>query len=215
MQGRARTIGPALPQRPASATDTAITRLVAAVTKSEEALSAHERGNFVGSELPAVHRALSRLDADDLARGRVFCEWGSGLGGVCGVAAINGFTPSGIETSGPLVESARLLAVDRELAMTFARGTFLLPGDEDLAARAHSETRLDFDAGAWDEIELAPGDCDVVFAYPWPGEEGFVDGVFARHASDAALLVTFHDFDRVLVQRKRALQGDLLPIGWM
>jgi hypothetical protein len=204
-----------LPRRSENATETAIALLVAAVASSEAALSKNQRGNFIGSELSAVHRALSRLDDDALARGRIFCEWGSGLGGVCGVAAIHGFEPSGIEASGALVESARGLAIDRDLAMNFAQGTFLLPGDEDLATTAHRETRLEFDAGAWEEIDLVPADCDVVFAYPWPGEEAFVDGVFSRHASDDALLVTFHDFDRVLVQRKRALHDELSAIGWL
>ena len=60
-----------------------------------------------------------------------------------------------------------------------------------------------------------PEDCNVVFAYPWPGEEAFVDGIFARHASPGALLLTFHGWDRVLVQRKLAENGELTPLGWM
>jgi hypothetical protein len=55
----------------------------------------------------------------------------------------------------------------------------------------------------------------VVFAYPWPGEESMVDGAFARHASPGALLLTFHDFDRVLVQKKRNDQQGLRTLGWL
>lgn len=193
----------------------ALESLIAAVDDREAALAGADRNEFVGSELPVVHRVLARLCADDLTSGPTFCEWGSGLGGVCGVAALNGFNARGIETRIGLVESARLLAIDRALPMLFAQGTFLLPGDEDLAAGANAHTQLDFDAQAWNEIELAPGDCDVVFAYPWPGEEGFVDAVFSRHASHDALLVTFHDFGRALVQRKSSCQEDLLAVGWM
>jgi hypothetical protein len=178
-------------------------------------LSSEERGNYVGSELSTVDRALSHVQDEGLARGPVFCEWGSGLGGVCAVAALNGFTPTGIEIQPELVASARSLAVLLDLPMAFAEGTFLLPGDEDLAEMSALQTRHDFCARAWNATGLTPGDCDVVFAYPWPGEEAFVDSVFARHASPDALLLTFHDFDRVLAQRKSTSGEALLTHGWL
>jgi hypothetical protein len=189
--------------------------LVEGVRKRQLALTGDDLGAFVGSELPAVDRVLARILAEGLARGPVFCEWGSGLGGVCGVAALNGLTPHGIEIQGELVDAARSLAAELDLPIIFAEGTFLLPGDEDLTSAATAHTRRAFDGCAWDEMNLAPGDCDLVFAYPWPSEEAFLDRVFARHASPDALLVTFHDFDRLLVQRKLPQSEKLLPLGWM
>ena len=192
----------------------ALAGLVEGVRKRLLALHGDDRGGYVGSELPAVNRVLARIQAEGLAQGPLFCEWGSGLGGVCGVAALNGFSSVGIEIQGELVDSARSIAKDLDLPVVFAEGTFLLPGDEDLAIAA-THTRLAFDCHAWDELDLAPEDCNVVFAYPWPGEETFVDGLFARHASPGALLLTFHDWDRVFVQRKLADNGKLLPLAWM
>ncbi|MCP5067966.1 MAG: hypothetical protein GY946_15500, partial [bacterium] len=93
-----------------NAADGALALLIEEVGKRTSLLSDVERGDFVGSELTTVDRALSRIQAECLARGPVFCEWGSGLGGVCGVAALNGFTPLGIEIQKDLVESARALA---------------------------------------------------------------------------------------------------------
>ena len=183
--------------------------------KRTSLLTDSTRGDFVGSELATVDRALSHIQAEGLARGPVFCEWGSGLGGVCGVAALNGFTPLGIEIQRDFVQSARALAENLNLAMVFAEGTFLLPGDEDLADSVPLHTALTFDRRAWDELGLDPADCDVVFAYPWPGEESIADGAFARHASSGALLLTFHDFDRVLLQRKCSDQQDLRTLGWL
>jgi len=196
-------------------TGRALAFLIEEVGKRTSLLTVSEGGNFVGSELATVDRALSRIQAEGLARGPVFCEWGSGLGGVCGVAAIHGFTPLGIEIQRDLVESARALAEHLDLAMVFAEGTFLLPGDEDLVDPVALHTERTFDRQAWDELDLAPADCDVIFAYPWPGEESVVDGAFARHASPGALLLTFHDFDRVLVQQKQNDQQGLRTLGWM
>jgi hypothetical protein len=192
----------------------ALASLVEAVRVSLSELRGDDLADYVGSELLAVNRVLARIQAEGLARGPLFCEWGSGLGGVCGVAALNGFSSFGIEIQPELVDSARVLAKDLELAMIFAEGTFLLPGDEDLTA-ATAHTRLAFDRDAWNELGLAPEDCDVVFAYPWPGEEACLDGVFARHASPGALLSTFHDWDHVLVQRKLAGDENLQSLGWM
>lgn len=194
--------------------DETLARLVEAVRVRELALSGSDRGDYVGSALSAVNRVLARIQAEGLASGSLFCEWGSGVGGVCAVAALNDFTPVGIEIQGKLVEAARSMAEEFEFPMVFAEGTYLLPGDEDLAT-ATSHTRLSFDCHAWDALGVGPEECDVVFAYPWPGEEACVDGVFGRHAKPGALLLTFHDWDRVLVQRKLADTAKLLPLGWM
>ncbi len=203
---------------PANDTNTAggaLALLIEEVGKRTSLLTGSERGAFVGSELPAVDRALSHIQAEGLARGPVFCEWGSGLGGACGVAALNGFTPLGIEIQREFVDSARALAENLSLPMVCAEGTFLLPGDEDLAGTATLHTELTFNSRAWDEMDLAPADCDVVFAYPWPGEEAIVEGTFARHASPEALLLTFHCIDRVLVQRMLDHREGLQTLGWM
>lgn len=194
--------------------DDPISRLERQVRDRLLALPGHDRRGYVGSDLPSVDRVIARIQNEGLASGPVFCEWGSGLGGVCGVAALHGLESHGIEIQEELVHEARGIAEDLALPMVFAAGTFLLPGDEDLAAST-VHTRADLGAQAWDELGLAPADCDVVFAYPWPGEESLMDDLFERHASDGALLITFHDHDRVLVQRKTAGAAELQPLGWM
>jgi len=194
--------------------DEAIAQLEEEVRRRVLSLSSGDRGAYVGSGLGAVNRALVRIRAEGLAPGPLFCEWGSGVGGVCAVAALNGFTPVGIEIQGELIDAARSMAKDLALPTVFAEGTFLLPGDEALAANT-THTHCTFEHDAWDALGVAPGDCDIVFAYPWPGEEACVDGVFARHASSGALLLTFHDRDRVLLQRKLPDSENLQSLGWM
>jgi len=196
------------------ASDEAIAQLEEEVLRRVLALSSGDHGAYVGSGLGAVNRALVRIRAEGLAPGPLFCEWGSGVGGVCAVAALNGFSPVGIEIQGELIDAARSMAKDLALPTVFAEGTFLLPGDEALAADT-THTHRTFEHDAWDALGVTPGDCDIVFAYPWPGEEACVDGVFARHASSGALLLTFHDRDRVLLQRKLPDSENLQSLGWM
>ena len=95
------------------------------------------------------------------------------------------------------------------------RAPNLRASDRILAGVCALFMRPDFNARAWDEMELTPEDCDVVFAYPWPNEEAFVDNVFRRHASANSLLLTFHDLGRVLVQRKVSHHTQLRTLGWM
>ena len=61
-----------------------LANLVQEVKQRQLVLTDGEHRAYLGSELPAVDRALSRIQNEGLARGPVFCEWGSGLGGVCG-----------------------------------------------------------------------------------------------------------------------------------
>ena len=94
----------------------------------------------------------------------------------------------------------------------FVQGSFLHPGDEDLAL-SQGHTELVFDTQAWDELGLSPRDCHVVFGYPWPSEEEFLEKVFSRHASPGTLLVSYHDRDYVLIQRQVAEEPELLTLG--
>ena len=191
-----------------------IAKLVAAVDEQFKLLPGDDRDGYVGSDLPAVSRALTRIRSEGLAAGSLFCDWGSGLGEVCAVAALHGFTSFGIEIQAELVAASRVLASNLGLSMTFAEGTFLQAGDDDLAI-AGGRSKLSFNSDAWDELGLLPADCDVVFAYPWPSEEALIDDTFMRHARLGALLVTLHADDLVLVQRKIADSTELFTVGWM
>src|SRR5260370_24041117 len=91
--------------------------------------AAHVPG-FVPSDYEHVYRVLRAVEEAELAPGRLFCEWGSGLGVVTGLAAMLGFDAFGIEVEGELVEEARRLADDFELAVEFVHGSFIPPGDE-------------------------------------------------------------------------------------
>lgn len=164
---------------------------------------------FVPSDFVETYRAVSHLAALNLAPGSRFVEWGSGLGVVTCQAALLGFDAVGIEIEEELVDESRSLAEDHGVEAEFVCGSYVPEdGDEVLEANAYNLARavtwLRNDApGAYDELGLEPDDFDLVFAYPWPGEEGAVFDLFAEFASVGALLLTHHGEEGMRLQRKR------------
>jgi predicted RNA methylase len=123
-----------------------LSTVVDALRATTSLIPALDRSDCVSTELFCVDRALCRVRSQGLARGPVFCDWGSGLGGVCIVAALNGFELCGIEIDPGLVTAAKSLTADFDLPISFVAGSFLQPGDETLGTDPRLRTRLVFDA---------------------------------------------------------------------
>jgi len=163
---------------------------------------------FVPSEFAAVWPVLAALAERDLAPGRLFCEWGCGFGVVAGLAAKLGFEAHGIEIEADLVDAARRLLADHRIVAQLACGSFVPPGGEELA-RIKAEMAWLVTGGADGHALLgrSADEWDVVFAYPWPGEEHVVERIFERFAAPRALLVTHRSERGTRVQRKVAERG--------
>jgi SAM-dependent methyltransferase len=157
---------------------------------------------FVASDFPSVYRLLRALASANLP-GNLFCEWGSGFGVVACLAAMLDFDAVGIEIEGDLVDAAQKLADDFELPVEFIRGSFIPKGGSIYAdvrggyAWLHTE-----EAPTNDELGFDADDFDVIFAYPWPDEEGATEKLFDRYARTGALLVTYHGGDDLRLRRK-------------
>ncbi|MEX0642312.1 MAG: class I SAM-dependent methyltransferase [Pirellulales bacterium] len=158
---------------------------------------------FVPSNFELVFRALAEIDAANLATGRRFIEWGSGIGVVACLASFVGFDAVGIEIESKLVEIAQQIAGEHHITVQFACGSFVPDG-----VVPHVDW---IDGVAWltttgpdghEELELDPDDFDLVFAYPWPGEEHVIFDLFADTAAVGALLLTYHGLDGVQLKRK-------------
>lgn len=145
---------------------------------------------FVQSELRGAYRALSWILGANVLTGRVFLEWGSGIGGVTLLAAGLGFDATGIEVDASLVGVARELAGRHGLGAEFACGSFL-PADADVGPQDLDEFAwLDTSAApAYDELGMDVDDADLIFVYPWPGEEAVVLNLFDAYAPRGALLL--------------------------
>jgi hypothetical protein len=158
---------------------------------------------FVPSDFLAVYRTLEAIRRGWLAPGGHFLEWGSGFGVVAMLAAVVGFQAFGIEIHADLVAAARRLAAAQGIEARFVEGSFVPEGGEDLVPPMGELAWLDTDgASAYEDLEFELDEFDVVFAYPWPGEEDVVIDLFDRFAALGALLVTYQGREGVLVRRK-------------
>ncbi len=163
---------------------------------------------FVPSDFVTVYRSLRAIAEANLAPGTSLCEWGSGFGVVASLAAMLEFKVCGIEIEGVLVDASRRLADDFGLPAEFVHGSLVPSGAEADVEEAYAEASAEYfwlvtDADdAYDELGLNLDDFDVVFAYPWPGEECLIEGLFEKYAAEEALLLTYNQYNSVRVRRK-------------
>jgi hypothetical protein len=168
---------------------------------------------FVPSDFKKVYHALQAIADAKLAPGTSLCEWGSGFGVVASLAAMLEFMACGIEIEKDLVDASRRLADDFGLPVEFVQGSFIPSGAESCAEEAYADNNAEYswlikDADdGYEELELDPTDFDVVFAYPWPGEEYLITTLFEKYAAEGALLLTYNDLDSVRLRRKLGEQS--------
>jgi hypothetical protein len=158
---------------------------------------------FIPSDFDLVYRALATIEAGKMATGRRFVEWGSGIGVVTCIAEAVGFDAVGIEIESPLVEIAEALAAAHGARVQFACGSFVPPGAEPQLDGLGDITWLRTGGpDGYDELQLDVDDFDLVFAYPWPGEEQVIFDLFADYGAVGALLLTYHGQEGIRLQRK-------------
>ena len=165
--------------------------------------------SFVPSDFPLVYGALRHVADEHLAVGRAFCEWGSGAGAVACLAARVGFVACGIEVEADLVDLSIELARDHRLTVDFCRGNFVPQSGQEIADEVDEFGALA--AGgpdAYETMGLEIDDFDVVFAYPWPGEQRVIERLFERFAANGALLMTYNGAEGVRLFRRQAERPD-------
>jgi hypothetical protein len=164
--------------------------------------------SFVPSDFPLVYGALRHVADEHLAAGPLFCEWGSGAGVVTCLAAMVGFGACGIEFEIDLVELSIRLARHYHLKAGFCRGNFVPHGGQKIAEEVSEFEWLAIGGpDPYDQMDLEIDDFDMVFAYPWPGEERVIERLFHRFASDGALLMTYNGAEGVRLSRRRTVRA--------
>lgn len=159
--------------------------------------------SFVACDFVMVDRALREVVDRRLAPGPVFCEWGAGFAVAAGLAAIRGLSAHAIEIHRDLVEQAQRLLLDHGVGVELAQGS-LVPedGDEIVDEMATQDWLKTNEHPAYDELGIDVSDIDLIFAYPWPGEEGLIETLFDAFAAEGALLLTYHGMNEMKLQRK-------------
>jgi len=147
---------------------------------------------FVPADHQGAHEALVALRE----RADNFVELGAGAGVITIVADLLGFDAYGIEIEPWLVEAATDLAERFGSSATFVEGSFFPRGFDAVGLQADADFHVTYDAApsAWDELGLELDDFDLVYAYPWPGEEPLFErllraagrrgATFLRYAAD-------------------------------
>ena len=143
---------------------------------------------FVPCDHYGAYEALRGLRS----RASTFVEFGSAAGVVTIMADLLGFEAHGIEIEPWLVARSIALAEQFGSDANFAEGTFVPKAyQNDIEHLSGDFLTLTHGACAFDELGLELDDFDLVFAYPWPGEEDWLQELIRRHARADAILLTY------------------------
>jgi hypothetical protein len=140
----------------------------------------------VAADYDRVRAALEAL----YVPGRRFLEWGSATGVITIVADLMGFDACGIELDESLVRVARDLAARSGSGARFAVGSFIPTGWE-WRPKTRDRRRGTIGDGPSGYLELGRpmSDFDIVYAFPWSGEEPMMLDLFRSHGHDDARLL--------------------------
>lgn len=159
--------------------------------------------SFVACDFVMVDRALREIIDQRLSPGQVFCEWGAGFAVAAGLAAAQGLVSYAIEIHRDLVEQAERLLRDHSLDVALAQGSLVPEGGDEIVDEMASQDWLKTNEHpAYDELGIDANDIDLIFAYPWPGEEGLIEALFEAFAAEGTLLLTYHGMNEMKLQRK-------------
>ncbi|HEY0018879.1 MAG TPA: hypothetical protein VGC13_21440 [Longimicrobium sp.] len=141
---------------------------------------------FVPADYDHVLQTLLRLRAPGLR----FLELGSATGVITIMADMLGYEAYGIELDGKLVDVARELARRFDSGARFAAGSFLpagyryrsRTGDDRIGTIGHG-------ASAYPELRHPLEDFDLVYGYPWHGEEPMMLDLMRAYGGRGARLL--------------------------
>ena len=145
---------------------------------------------FMPADYESMVNALVPLRANE-PPGLRFLEWGSATGVITIAADMLGFEAYGIEIDEQLVAMARDLARTFDSGARFAAGSFL--PDDYVWQDEDGDTRLGTlttdAASGYAELGLGLEAFDLVFGYPWSGEEPVMRDLMKQRAAPHARLM--------------------------
>src|SRR6185369_13297968 len=153
---------------------------------------------FVPADYDTARNLLSSLRVP----GRRFLEWGSATGIITIMADMMGFDAYGIEIDASLVATASETANRHRSAARFVVGSFLPAGYRFRTRDGDGRTGTIADGpSGYVELGRPLEDFDVVFGYPWNGEEAVMLDVMQQYGRSDALLLLYDSDNSVRVYR--------------
>lgn len=167
---------------------------------------------FVPSDAAVVFAALNDVTSRGLAPGRVFCEWGSGLGTVACLAALLGYEAYGIEMEPELADLSREMARELAIPVEILCASYVPEGYESYTGVGGEElvkleafsfpSAASDDALRYDGMDMEIAAIDLFFVYPWPDEQDLMQQLFDAVAGEGAILLAYHSAREICVYRK-------------
>lgn len=165
---------------------------------------------YLPSNPEKVFAAIATLKESGLLRGKVFCEWGSGFGIATCMASLIGFEAYGIEIEDGLVKLSTELARDLSIPAEYLCTSYLPEGYEEcegIGGKDLLPPQATTSGGAIIDTTplydgLDPGEVDLFFVYPWPGQEEFMMDLFDEVASEDAILLIYQADGETTVHRQ-------------
>jgi len=158
---------------------------------------------FVAANYESVERRLLTLRRPGLR----FLEWGSATGVITIMADLLGFDACGIELDPELVAIARDLADRFGSGARFAAGSFFPAGYTWTSSTGDARLgTIGEGVSGYSELGTSLDAFDVVFAYPWSGEEPIMHDVMARHGGRQASLL-LHGTEKYEYRREAVPTG--------
>lgn len=173
---------------------------------------------FLPSDAARVFAALDYVTRHGLTLGRVFCEWGSGLGTATCLAALLGYEAYGLEIEPELAALSREIARELAIAVEILCTSYIPEGYESYAGVGGDELvqtePFAYPGAAVDgalhyegmEVEIAA--IDLFFVYPWPEEQELMQTLFDAVAVEGAMLIAYYSDKEICVYRKVRDAGD-------
>ncbi len=153
---------------------------------------------FVAADYDRVLEALLALRAPGLR----FLEWGSATGVITIMADLLGFEAYGIELDPELVETARGLAARFGSEARFVAGSFIPAGYRYRPTGGDGRLGTIGDgSSAYPALEHPLEDFDLVYAFPWHGEEPMMVDLMRAYGGRGARLLLHGVADGVQVYR--------------
>lgn len=148
---------------------------------------------------PLVHADYRRVAAalrKLRPRAEKFLEWGSGVGTISIMADLLGYEAFGIERNARMLARAEDMAERFHSQATFIQGSYV-PSElqDDLQYQSADFLTTTEGDPAYEEMGEELADFDLVYAFPWPGEEELHMEIMRRSAREDALLLLYASTD--------------------